>query len=54
MGALQRSRPEDVLWFYQSLAEIYWELRPGAMAEEFAHEVERRRQLAPAPSPGDD
>jgi hypothetical protein len=37
--------PEDVVWYYGSLAECYSSLRPGAMAHEFAHEVERLRKL---------
>jgi (p)ppGpp synthase/HD superfamily hydrolase len=37
--------PENIVWFYESLAERYSSLRPGAMAAEFAHEVERLRKL---------
>jgi (p)ppGpp synthase/HD superfamily hydrolase len=36
---------EDVLWYYERLAERYTALRPGPMAEEFAHEVGRLRWI---------
>lgn len=35
----------DVLWYYESLAARYTSLCPGAMADEFAHEVSRLRGL---------
>lgn len=34
---------EALLWYYDDLAEIYSSRRPGAMADEFAHEVRRLR-----------
>lgn len=46
------SSPGDVLWYYESLAERYAKLRPGAMAEEFAHEVERLRLVVDGSAPG--
>lgn len=37
--------PADVLWYYESLEQRYATLRAGPMAEEFAHEVERLREI---------
>jgi (p)ppGpp synthase/HD superfamily hydrolase len=44
--------PEDVLWYYESLAERYARLRAGATAEEFAHEVERLGRVVHGSAPG--
>ena len=42
--------PAETLWYYQSLRDIYLERFPGAMAEEFAGEVERlERVIGPDP-----
>jgi len=35
--------PAAVIWYYESLAQRYATSRPGSMAEEFSHEVERLR-----------
>jgi (p)ppGpp synthase/HD superfamily hydrolase len=44
--------PLDILWYYESLGELYARLRAGAMAEEFAHEVERLRAVVRGSAPG--
>jgi (p)ppGpp synthase/HD superfamily hydrolase len=44
--------PGDVLWYYESLAKLYRTSRPGAMADEFAHEVKRLRVVVCGSSPG--
>ena len=37
---------QDLLWYYKTLAKCYRDRRPGAVAEEFAHEVGRLRAIA--------
>lgn len=40
-----KSGPEEIRWYYETLAETYTRLRPGPMAEEFSAEVERLRRV---------
>ena len=40
------SSPAEVLWYYGSLADVYEAGRPGPLASEFRHEVERLRAIA--------
>jgi (p)ppGpp synthase/HD superfamily hydrolase len=37
--------PAETLWYYRSLRDIYLDRFPGAMAEEFAAEVERLESI---------
>ena len=52
-SASTRSSPEDVLWYYESLARaLRDDCALGAMADEFAHEVERLRVVVRGSAPG--
>ncbi len=39
---------QDIIWYYESLAGRYSSLCPGAMADEFAHEVGRLSEIVQA------
>lgn len=40
-------RQEDVLWYYQALAERFAQLRPGALADELARAIAELDRLLP-------